>query len=348
MDGGNHWRDLRRFDWPSGQDQSDHHSHPYEVIKRLRAAVENSRGASCAFAIKCCKPVAVACAAPAKKDGDMMKKIVFLGCGSMGEAILAGLLATGVPPLSVVVTVRRPERANELATRHGVTALASQEEADANSQAVVGASVVILGVKPVGTLDLCREIAGALESETVVISVAAAVSLSQLEDALKPGQPVVRSMPNTPLQVGRGVVALSGGSSVDEHHLSAAHEVFAGSGVVLDIPEEQQNAVSAISGSGPAYAFYLAEAMAAAAESFGMDSEIAQILARETVAGAGIMLAEPGANATQMRRAVTSPNGTTEQAIATFDRLGLPGIIEAGARAAAARAAQITQELGSN
>lgn len=274
-----------------------------------------------------------------------MTKIVFLGCGSMGEAILAGMLAAGTSPQSVVVTVRRPERAHELATRHGVTALASNEEAEANAEAVVGANVVILGVKPVGIVDLCREIAGALDPNAVVISVAAAVSLAQLEGALNPGQPVVRSMPNTPLQVGRGVVALSAGSSADEHHLAAAHSVFDGSGVVLDIPEDQQNAVSAISGSGPAYAFYLAEAMAAAAAEFGLSPEIAQILARETVAGAGIMLAEPGANATALRRAVTSPNGTTEQAITSFDRDGLPAIISTGAQAAAARAAAITEEL---
>ena len=281
-----------------------------------------------------------------RQDGEMMKKIVFLGCGSMGEAILSGMLAAGVSPQSVVVTVRRPERANELASRHGVTALASNEEAGANAQAVEGAGVVILGVKPVGIMELCREVAASLESDAVVISVAAAVSLEQLEGALPAGQPVVRSMPNTPLKVGRGVVALSAGSSVDEHHLAAAHEVFDGSGVVLDIPEDQQNAVSAISGSGPAYAFYLAEAMAAAAENFGLAPEIAQILARETVAGAGIMLAEPGANATLLRRAVTSPNGTTEQAIASFDKDNLPGIVLTGAQAAAGRAAQITEELG--
>jgi pyrroline-5-carboxylate reductase len=278
----------------------------------------------------------------------MMKKIVFLGCGSMGEAILGGMLAAGVSPQSVVVTVRRPERATELATRHGVTALASHEETEANSEAVTGASVVILGVKPAGILELCREIAGSLESSAVVISVAAAVSLAQLEGALLPGQPVVRSMPNTPLKVGRGVVALSAGSAVDEHHLAAAHEIFGGSGVVLDVPEEQQNAVSAISGSGPAYAFYLAEAMAAAAEEFGLSPHVAQVLARETVAGAGMMLAEPGANASELRRAVTSPNGTTEQAIASFERAGMLGIVLAGAQAAAARAAQITAELGEN
>nr|UIK88776.1 pyrroline-5-carboxylate reductase [Arthrobacter polaris] len=264
----------------------------------------------------------------------------------MGEAILGGMLAAGVPPTSVVVTVRRPERANELATRHGVTALASNEEAAANVQAVQGASVVILGVKPVGTIELCHEVAASVDANAVVISIAAAVSLAQLEGALTPGQPVVRSMPNTPLKVGRGVVGLSAGSSAEEHHLAAAHEVFDGSGVVLDIPEEQQNAVSAISGSGPAYAFYLAEAMAAAAVDLGLSPEVAQILGRETVAGAGLMLAQPGANATELRRAVTSPRGTTEQAIATFERLDLAGVVLAGAKAAAARAAEITAELG--
>lgn len=274
-----------------------------------------------------------------------MKKVVFLGCGSMGEAILSGLLAAGTSPNSVVVTVRRPERAHELASRHGVTALASQEESGANVEAIAGASVVILAVKPVGIADMCREIADALDPETVVVSVAAAVSIAQLESALRPGQPVVRSMPNTPLKVGRGVVALSAGSSADEHHLAAAHEVFDGAGVVLDVPEDQQDAVSAISGSGPAYAFYLAEAMAAAARDFGLSPQIAKVLARETVAGAGLMLAEPGADATELRRAVTSPNGTTEQAIASFDRDDLPGIIRNGAQAAAARAAAITDEL---
>ncbi len=263
----------------------------------------------------------------------------------MGESILTGLLAAGTPPQSVTVTVRRTERAEELAQRHGVTALASNEEDNANTEAVAGAGVVILGVKPVGIAALCREIADGLDPGAVVISVAAAVSLEQLEGALRPGQPVVRSMPNTPLKVRRGVVALSAGTSAGGNELAAAHEIFDGSGVVIDVPEGQQDAVSAISGSGPAYAFYLAEAMAAAARDMGLPAEIAQVLARETVAGAGLMLAEPGADAGALRRGVTSPHGTTEQAIATFDKLGLPGIVSAGAKAAAARAAQITQEL---
>lgn len=265
----------------------------------------------------------------------------------MGEAILTGLLAAGTPPQSVYVTVRRPERAQELAQRHGVTALAQNEDSNSNTDAVMGADVVILGVKPVGIAGLCREIADHLEPTAVVISVAAAVSLAQLEGALKPGQPVVRSMPNTPLKVGRGVVALSGGSHVDESALSAAHQVFDGSGVVLDVPEEQQNAVSAISGSGPAYVFYLAEAMAAAARDFGLSPEVAGVLARETVAGAGIMLAEPGADPATLRRAVTSPHGTTEQAIASFEQQGLPNMVLVAAKAAASRAAEMTGELAS-
>ncbi|WP_026555991.1 pyrroline-5-carboxylate reductase [Arthrobacter sp. 35W] len=275
----------------------------------------------------------------------MTNRIAFLGCGSMGEAILSGLLAAGTHPSTVVATVRRIERAEELAARHGITVISSNEEPTANAEAVVAADVVVLGVKPVGIAALCREIAPSLRPGTVVVSVAAAVSIAQMEAVLPAGQPVVRSMPNTPLKVGRGVVALSAGTSATVEHLAAAHQVFDGSGVVLDIPEEQQDAVSAISGSGPAYAFYLAEAMAAAARDFGLSDAIAAVLARETVAGAGLMLAEPGADPTALRRGVTSPNGTTEQAIATFDAQGLPGIVSAGAQAAAARAAAITAEL---
>jgi pyrroline-5-carboxylate reductase len=276
----------------------------------------------------------------------MTRKIAFLGCGSMGEAILAGLLGAGQSPSAVTVTVRRTERAAELAARHQVTAIAATEEPEANSQAAKGADVVVLGVKPLGIAALCREIAPALSAGTVVISIAAAVSLEQLAAALPDGQPVVRSMPNTPLRVGRGVVALSAGPSVSAGQLALARGIFSGAGTVLEVPEEQQNAVSAISGSGPAYMFYLAESLAAAARDLGLDADMALVLAKETIAGAGLMLAQEGADPTELRRAVTSPNGTTERAIATFEDRGLPAIIGAGARAAADRAAAITEELG--
>jgi pyrroline-5-carboxylate reductase len=272
--------------------------------------------------------------------------ISFLGCGSMNGAILTGLLAAGLPAAQVTATVRNPEKGADLSKRHGVTVLSSTENVDANRTAAAEADVVLLGVKPVGILDLAREISPALKPGTVVISVAAAISIEMLEAALPEGQPVIRSMPNTPSSLGRGVLSISAGSSATTELMEQARTILGAAGTVVEIPEAQVDALSAVSGSGPAYAFYLAEAMAAAGVKLGLDEELAKLLAAETVAGAGFMLAEEGADATALRKAVTSPNGTTERAIATFDEQGLPDIVAAGARAAAERAAAITRELG--
>lgn len=272
--------------------------------------------------------------------------ISFLGCGSMNGAILTGLLAAGLPPQQVTATVRGAEKAAGLSRKHGVSALSSTEDSAANKTAAAAADVVLLGVKPVGILDLAREISPALKPGTVVISVAAAISINMLEAALPEGQPVIRSMPNTPSSLGRGVLSISAGTSATPELMDQARAILSAAGTVVEIPEEQVDALSAVSGSGPAYAFYLAEAMAAAGVKLGLDEDLAKLLATETVAGAGFMLAEEGADATALRKAVTSPNGTTERAIATFDEQGLPDIVAAGARAAAERAAAITRELG--
>jgi pyrroline-5-carboxylate reductase len=276
----------------------------------------------------------------------MSNRIAFLGCGSMNEAILAGLIEGGTDPADIVATVRRAERAAELAERHhGITAIAGDEEPDNNKDAATGSGVVILGVKPVGIADLAREISGSLSPDTIVISVAAAVSLAQLEAALPAGQPVIRTMPNTPARLGRGVISVSPGTNCSAAQLQLAKDILSSVGTVVEVLEGQVDALSAISGSGPAYAFYLAEAMAAAGVELGLDPDLSMLLARETVAGAGLMLTEPGADPAALRKAVTSPNGTTERAIATFDERGLPAIIAEGARAAAARAAEITKQL---
>src|SRR3954453_21816787 len=280
-------------------------------------------------------------------DGGMSNRIAFLGCGSMNEAILGGLLEAGTDPADVVATVPRAGGASELARRyHGITAIAGEEEPENNRQATKGSAVVILGVKPVGIADLAREISPALSPGTVVVSVAAAVSIAQLEAALPAEQPVIRTMPNTPAKLGRGVVSVSPGTHCTPAQLQKVKDILKGAGTVVEVPEDQVDALSAISGSGPAYAFYLAEAMASAGEELGLDRELSLLLARETVAGAGLMLAEPGADPAALRKAVTSPNGTTERAIATFDEQGIPAIIAAGARAAADRAAEITKQLG--
>ncbi len=264
----------------------------------------------------------------------------------MNGAILTGLLAAGLPAAQVTATVRNPEKAASLSQRHGVAVLSSTEDPEANPTAAAKADVVLLGVKPVGILDLAREISPALKPGTVVISVAAAISIDMLEAALPAGQPVIRSMPNTPSSLGRGVLSISAGTSATAELMDQARSILSAAGTVVEIPEGQVDALSAVSGSGPAYAFYLAEAMAAAGVKLGLDEELAKLLATQTVAGAGFMLAEEGADATALRKAVTSPNGTTESAIATFDDRGLRDIVAAGAKAAAERAAAITRELG--
>ncbi|WP_104180681.1 pyrroline-5-carboxylate reductase [Arthrobacter sp. B0490] len=272
-------------------------------------------------------------------------RIAFLGCGSMNESILAGLLAAGLDPALVTATVRRSARAAELAERHGVRALATSDDDAANVTAAQDADVVVLGVKPVGIVPLAREIGPVLKPSAVVLSVAAAVSIAMIEAALPEGQPVIRSMPNTPSRLGRGVLSISAGSAAGPELMAQARDLLRPAGTVVEIPEDQVDALSAVSGSGPAYAFYLAEAMAAAGVEFGLDADLSALIARETVAGAGLMLAEEGADATALRRAVTSPNGTTQAAIEAFEASNLAGIVADGARAAIARAGAITREL---
>ncbi|WP_404286449.1 pyrroline-5-carboxylate reductase [Glutamicibacter arilaitensis] len=272
-------------------------------------------------------------------------RLAFLGTGSMNGAILRGILGAGHDPKKITATLRSDSRAGEL-RELGINVLIGAEDSEANTKAAADADIVFLGVKPVGITELCDEISDALAPQTVVVSVAAAITLATMQAHLRGGQPVVRSMPNTPLMVGSGVVGLSSGEAVSDQQINLVAELFAGSGDVHIIDESQQNALSAISGSGPAYGFYLAEAMTNAGIAMGLDEKLAMDLARATIAGAGKMLSDPEANPADMRRAVTSPKGTTEQAILTFDAQGIPAIIEAGAKAAAARAAQLSAELG--
>ncbi|TDK25475.1 pyrroline-5-carboxylate reductase [Arthrobacter crusticola] len=270
----------------------------------------------------------------------------FLGTGSMNEAILGGLLSAGRDPSSVTATVRRPDRAQELRDRYGIEVLAAEDNPEANQEASAAADVVVVGVKPAGVLPLAREIGPSLRPDTLVLSVAAAVTTAMIESVLPAGQPVIRTMPNTPSRLGRGVLSISAGASAGPEYLRTARDLLSAAGTVVEIPEEQVDALSAVSGSGPAYAFYLAEAMAAAGERLGLEPDLARLIANQTVAGAGFMLAEDGADAAALRRAVTSPNGTTQSAVETFDREGLAEIVARGARAATERAAEITRELG--
>ncbi|MDR2256735.1 MAG: pyrroline-5-carboxylate reductase [Arthrobacter sp.] len=275
----------------------------------------------------------------------MTDTIAFLGTGNMNGAILRGLLAAGHPADALRATTRSEASAAALSEETGVAARAAGEDPQGNLWAVEDADVVVLGVKPVGIAELARLIAPRLRPETVVLSVAAAITLATLEAALPAGQPVVRTMPNTPLQVGAGAVGLSRGTHADDAAVARATAVFGASGQVFEVPESQIDAVSAVSGSGPAYAFYLAEAMADGGVALGLDRELAVKLAAATVAGAGRMLEADGVDPAALRRAVTSPNGTTERAIAVFDARGVREAIAEGERAATDRATQLSIEL---
>lgn len=272
-------------------------------------------------------------------------RVAFLGLGSMNGAILAGYLAGGADPSTVTATVHTPEKAEPAARRHGVQVLASGADQEANRKAVEGADVVLLGVKPKGILALCREISDSLRPDTVVVSVAAGVTREAMERNLPAGQPVVRTMPNTPLTVGSGVVGVAAGPTVTAEQLEAVKSVFAESGLVVEVEEDQLSAVVATAGSAPAYVFLLAELIADHGVELGLDRADAEAMAAATVKGAGLMLTRGEEPAERLRKNVMSPGGTTEKAVEAFLDGGLPDLVARAMDAAAERDRQMAQEF---
>ncbi|SEB48371.1 pyrroline-5-carboxylate reductase [Paramicrobacterium humi] len=268
--------------------------------------------------------------------------IAILGTGSMGSAILSGLLQPGVTVEGGVrVTNRTPEKAQALADNDGVTSYALQQTPDANVRAVDGAKVVLVGVKPAMVPDLLREIADALEPGTVVVSVAAGVTVATFEQILPEGVAVIRAMPNTPSLVGKGVTGLAAGTRSSAEDLALAHAVFATVGEVVEVPEDQIDALSTISGSGPAYVFYLIEEFTRAALDKGFTPAQAAVLVNGTFAGAAELLVRSGKTPEQLRIQVTSPKGTTEKAIEVLQQGGLHGLFTRATDAALARAREL-------
>lgn len=273
-------------------------------------------------------------------------KLTILGLGTMTGAILAGALKAGaVRAEDVTATTRSAASAAAAAERHGVRVVASEEDAEANRAAVAEADVVLLGVKPKDMAAAAREVADALPEGAVVVSVAAGVTAATLAAALRPGQPLVRTMPNTPLTVGSGVVGLAPTATATDAHVRAVEALFAGSGLVVPVTEEQLPVVVAAAGSAPAYVFLLAEAITAHARQLGLAGEAAEAMAAATVKGAGLMLERGDQTAEQLRRAVMSPGGTTEQAIHTFQEGGFEALVADAMDAAAARDREMGQEF---
>lgn len=261
--------------------------------------------------------------------------VAILGAGSMGEIFAHGLLRAGWDPEDLSLAVRRPERVRELEFTTGAKVTRSLVDA------VQGREVLVIAVKPKDVPTVLAEIRDVVTTDQVVVSLAAGVPVAVFEAAL-PGVPVVRAMPNTPSAVDLGMTAYTVGSAAGASHTEKAEAVLGAVGATLELAEDLLDTVTAVSGTGPAYVFLLAEALIEAAIREGLPHHAAEKLVHETVRGAGELLAASEKSAFRLRGEVTSPGGTTAAAMHVLDNGGFRSLVEDAVRAAAER----SRELG--
>lgn len=241
-----------------------------------------------------------------------MSKLAIIGAGVMGETVFSGLLRAGWTPDDIVVTARRPERGIQLVERYGVRTAG-------NPTAAAEAKIVLIAVKPQDITGVLDEIAPVITTDTVVASLAAGVATDVIEAHLPAGTPVVRVMPNTPAQVDEGMAAVSGGRHAGADQIEQVAKLLAATGQVAVVPEKYQDAVTAISGTGPAYLFFVVESMIEAGVHLGLPRHIATDLVVQTMYGSAKLLKETGDHPTVLRERVTSPGGTTAAAIRVLE-----------------------------
>lgn len=257
----------------------------------------------------------------------------------MGGAILQGLLGPGVSvDGDIRVTNRTAEKAAAIAT-DGVVSLATSLDPEANRVAVRGARIVLVGVKPVMVADLLREVKDDLEPDAIIVSVAAGIPTATMEAIVD--QSVLRAMPNTPAIVGRAVTGLSAGSRASRSDLELVTSLFETVGSVLVIDESRIDALSTISGSGPAYVFFLIEQLTQTAVGLGFTDAEAATMVNQTFLGAAELLVASGKSPEELRHQVTSPKGTTERAIAELEKAGFTATFDRATAAALARAREL-------
>lgn len=264
------------------------------------------------------------------------RRIAVLGAGKIGEALISGLLSSGWrSPSDIVASSRRSERVSELQERYGIHATLS------NGEAALGAALVVLAVKPQDIEGLLGEIGPLISSEQTVLSVAAAIPTAVIERHLAAGVPVVRAMPNTPSVVHEGVAGLCAGAHAGDAHVTLAEEALAHLGAVVRVPEKVMDAVTAVSGSGPAYFALLAEAMIEAGLLLGLSREISTQLVVQTMLGTAQQMRDLKLHPVELREMVTSPGGTTIAAIRELEVAGVRAALLNAIQAAMVRSKEL-------
>ena len=269
-------------------------------------------------------------------EGGPHARLAILGAGVMGETVLSGLIRAGWDAGDIVATDRRPDRELELRNTYGIRMLS-------NTEAVAEADTVILVVKPQDMRELLREISGVLKPGVLIVSLAAGVDTGLVESLLPDGTAVVRVMPNTPAQVDEGMAAISPGSHSDQDHLDRVSRILSATGRVVTVPERYQDAVTAISGSGPAYLFFVVEAMIDAGVHLGLPRDTATELVVQTMLGSAKLLRETGVHPTVLRERVTSPGGTTAAAVRQLEERAVRAAFMTAMEAARDRSRELAE-----
>jgi pyrroline-5-carboxylate reductase len=261
-------------------------------------------------------------------------KVGFIGAGNMGEPLLVGLLAAGAPASNIRFTVRRPERESELVARYRITP-SSMEEMAASSD------ILMLLIKPQDLETITSRIAPVLKEGTLVISFLAGKRISKISSLLEGKARVIRVMPNTPTALGVGMSGVSYGEGVESSEIQLVRRFLAACGEYVEIPEEQQDALAALSGSGPAYFFAFVEALIDGGVELGLDREIATTLANQTILGAARMLRESGKPAGTLRENVTSPKGMTYEGLKVLSEGDMHALVARAMKAARDRSLEL-------
>lgn len=264
----------------------------------------------------------------------MRTRIGFIGTGVMGQAVIETFIAAGMEPEQISFTRKRDELNPEITSKFGI-------KAKSLTELVRTSDLIVLATKPQDLITLLGSISKELDSSTLLVSLAAGKSTRVIQEAVGGQNPVIRVMPNTPMVVGEGVAALSASANVSKDEVEWVRSLLEKGGRAIIVDEPLQDAVTAMSGSGPAYFFAFIEAMVKSGVALGLSETDATTLAIATIKGAAVMLESSGKSATTLRENVTSPNGTTAAALRTFKELGLDEMVAAAMKAARDRSLEL-------